>query len=46
MPDTKKRRTNEELTFNAVIGKNIKYLRKLHNLNQTKVGNAINVTFQ
>ena len=41
-----KTRTDEELGFNAIIGKNIKYLRKLHNLNQTKVGNAINVTFQ
>ena len=46
MPDTKKRRTNEELTFNAVIGKNIKYLRKLRNLNQTKVANAVKVKFQ
>ena len=39
-------RTDEDLAFNAVIGKNIKYLRKLSMLNQTKVGNAINVSFQ
>ena len=39
-------RTNEELTVNRIVGQNIKYLRKLHYLNQTKVGDAIGVTFQ
>jgi len=39
-------RTNEELAINTVVGQNLKYLRKVHNLNQTKVGNAIGVTFQ
>ena len=39
-------RTNEELTVNRIVGQNIKYLRKLHYLNQTKVGEAIGVTFQ
>jgi len=39
-------RTDEELAVNKVVGQNIKYLRKLHYLNQTKVGNAIGVTFQ
>ena len=39
-------RTDEELTVNRIVGQNIKYLRKLDNLTQTKVGNAIGVTFQ
>ena len=39
-------RTNEELTVNKVVGQNLKYLRKVNDLNQTKVGNAIGVTFQ
>ena len=39
-------RTNEELAVNTVIGQNLKYLRKINDLNQTKVGNAIGVTFQ
>ena len=39
-------RTNEELAVNKVIGQNLKYLRKVNDLNQTKVGNAIGVTFQ
>ena len=39
-------RTPEEFTFNKVVGQNIKHLRKVHNLNQTKAGNAIGVTFQ
>lgn len=39
-------RTDEELAVNKVVGQNIKYLRKLDNLTQTKVGNAIGVTFQ
>ena len=39
-------RTNEELAVNKVIGQNLKYLRKVNELNQTKVGNTIGVTFQ
>ena len=39
-------RTSEEIAVNKVVGQNIKYLRKVHKLNQTKVGNAIGVTFQ
>ena len=39
-------RTNEELAVNKVIGQNLKYLRKVNDLNQTKVGNVIGVTFQ
>ena len=45
MPNAK-RRTAEELAFNTIIGKNIKYLRKCKNLNQTEVGKAIFVKFQ
>ena len=41
-----KHRTDEELAINATVGQIIKYLRKLHYLNQTEVGNAIGVTFQ
>ena len=39
-------RTSEELNFNATVGKNIRFLRKKRNLNQTKVGQAIGTTFQ
>jgi len=46
VPDTKKRRTDEELAFNTVVGRNIKYLRKFRKLNQTKVANAVKVKFQ
>ena len=41
-----KHRTDEELAVNTIVGQNIKYLRKVNDLNQTKVGNAIGVTFQ
>ena len=41
-----KHRTDEEFAINKVIGQNLKYLRKVNDLNQTKVGNAIGVTFQ
>jgi len=41
-----KHRTDEELAVNRVVGQNLKYLRKLNNLNQTKVGNALGVSFQ
>tara|TARA_R110002020_G_scaffold2067_2_gene9485 strand:+ start:494 stop:778 length:285 start_codon:yes stop_codon:yes gene_type:complete len=41
-----KHRTAEELAFNATVGRNIKYLRKSKNLNQTKVATAIGTSFQ
>jgi transcriptional regulator with XRE-family HTH domain len=41
-----RQRTPEELTFNATIGRNLKFLRNIRNLNQTKVANAISVSFQ
>ena len=41
-----KHRTDEELAINRIVGQNLKYLRKLNNLNQTKVGNALKVSFQ
>ena len=41
-----KHRTDEELAVNRVVGQNLKYLRKLNNLNQSKVGNALGVSFQ
>ena len=41
-----KHRTDEELAVNTIVGKNLKYLRKLNNLNQTKVGDALGVSFQ
>jgi transcriptional regulator with XRE-family HTH domain len=41
-----KQRTDEEIAVNKTVGQNIKYLRKLHNLNQSKVGAACGVTFQ
>ena len=39
-------RTVEELAFNAAIGRNIKYLRKSRNLNQSKVAAVLKVSFQ
>jgi len=41
-----KQRTPGELTFNATVGSNIKYLRKTRNLNQSKVAAALSVSFQ
>ena len=41
-----RQKTESELIFNALVGNNIKYLRKKHKLTQTDVGKAINVTFQ
>jgi len=39
-------RTPEELAFNATVGRNLKFLRNIRNLNQTKVANALSVSFQ
>tara|TARA_R110002153_G_scaffold114338_1_gene256994 strand:- start:487 stop:768 length:282 start_codon:yes stop_codon:yes gene_type:complete len=39
-------RTAEEFAFNATVGKNIKYLRKARNLNQSKVAAVLGVSFQ
>ena len=39
-------RTTEELAFNSTVGKNIKYIRKLNNYTQSRVGKAIGTTFQ
>ena len=36
----------DEVEFNTVVGKNIKYLRKLKKLTQTDIANAIGVAFQ
>ncbi|BAQ86353.1 Predicted transcriptional regulators (HipB) [uncultured Mediterranean phage uvMED] len=41
-----RQRTPEELAFNATVGNNIKYIRKSKNLTQSKVGKALNCTFQ
>jgi transcriptional regulator with XRE-family HTH domain len=41
-----RQRTSEELAFNATVGRNIKFLRNTRNLNQTKVANALSVSFQ
>jgi transcriptional regulator with XRE-family HTH domain len=48
MPNEKRgaKKTEEDLAFNAVIGRNIKYLRKYKKLNQTKVANHCKVKFQ
>ena len=39
-------RTTEELAFNTTVGNNIKYVRKLRNFTQSRVGKAIGTTFQ
>jgi transcriptional regulator with XRE-family HTH domain len=36
----------DEIEFNTVVGKNIRYLRKSKKLTQTDVGQAIGVSFQ
>jgi transcriptional regulator with XRE-family HTH domain len=41
-----RQRTPEELTFNATVGNNIKYIRKIHGYTQARVGRAIGTTFQ
>jgi len=48
MPDHQRgsKKTEEDLAFNKVIGRNIKYLRKARRLNQTKVANYCKVQFQ
>ncbi len=48
MPDGKRgsKKTAEDLAFNTVVGRNIKYLRKARKLNQTKVASYCKVQFQ
>tara|TARA_R100000656_G_scaffold63779_2_gene48974 strand:+ start:268 stop:642 length:375 start_codon:yes stop_codon:yes gene_type:complete len=48
MPNNQRgsKKTAEDLTFNAVVGRNIKYLRKCRSLNQTKVADHCKVKFQ
>ena len=41
-----RQRTPEELAFNATVGNNIKYIRKLNNYTQARVGKALSCTFQ
>jgi transcriptional regulator with XRE-family HTH domain len=48
MPDGTRgsKKTAEDLAFNTVVGRNIKYLRKARKLNQTKVAEHCKVKFQ
>jgi len=48
MPDNQRgyKKTEEDLAFNKIVGRNIKYLRKLRSLNQTKVADHCKVKFQ
>ena len=48
MPNHKRgtKKTEEDLAFNSVIGRNLKYLRKSRKLNQTKVADHCKVKFQ
>ena len=48
MPDHKRgtKITEEDLAFNTVVGRNLKYLRKYRRLNQTKVATHCKVKFQ
>ena len=41
-----RQRTSEELAFNRTVGNNIKYIRKLNNFTQSRVGRALSCTFQ
>ena len=48
MPDTQRghKKTADDIAFNAVVGRNIKYIRKYRRLNQTKVADHCKVKFQ
>ena len=48
MPDNQRgsKKTADYIAFNAVVGRNIKYLRKCRSLNQTKVAAYCKVKFQ
>jgi len=48
MPDHKRgsKKTEGDLAFNIIVGRNIKYLRKARKLNQTKVADHCKVKFQ
>ena len=48
MPDHQRgsRKTKEDIAFNTVVGRNIKYLRRARKLNQTKVADHCKVKFQ
>ena len=48
MPDHQRgsKKTEEDLAFNAIVGRNIKYLRRARKLNQTKVADHCKVKFQ
>jgi len=48
MPDNQRgsKKTADDIAFNAVVGRNIKYLRKARKLNQTKVADHCKVKFQ
>ena len=48
MPDNQRghKKTADDIAFNAVVGRNIKYLRKCRSLNQTKVADHCKVKFQ
>ena len=48
MPDNKRgaKKTEEDLAFNSVVGRNLKYLRKYRRLNQTRVAEHCKVKFQ
>ena len=48
MPNQKRgqKKTAEDLAFNTVVGRNIKYLRKSKKLSQTKVADHCKVQFQ
>ena len=48
MPDAQRghKKTADDIAFNAVVGRNIKYLRKYRRLNQTKVADHCKVKFQ
>ena len=48
MPDNQRghKKTEEDLAFNKIVGRNIKYLRKNRRLNQTKVADHCKVKFQ
>ena len=43
---SRSKKTVEDLAFNTVVGRNIKYLRKYKRLNQTKVANHCKIRFQ
>ena len=41
-----RRKSEDEINFNTIVGKNIKYLRKQRKITQTELGCVLGISFQ